>query len=69
MYGLPPDPVVTTQDLPSMWRWAGVAAGVVAAGVAVAFAGRSQVTEQLQVPPAEFESYYGRPDPQGDPLA
>ena len=41
VYGLPPDPVVTTKDLPSMWRWAGVAAGVLAAGVAVAFAGRS----------------------------
>jgi formate dehydrogenase iron-sulfur subunit len=40
VYGLPPDPVVTTKDLPSMWRWAGLAAGVVAAGVAVAFAGR-----------------------------
>jgi formate dehydrogenase iron-sulfur subunit len=37
VYGLPPDPVVTTRDLPRMWRWAGVAAGVLAAGVAVAF--------------------------------
>jgi formate dehydrogenase iron-sulfur subunit len=41
VYGLPPDPVVTTRDLPRMWRWAGMAAGVLAAGVAVAFAGRS----------------------------
>ena len=40
VYGLPPDPVVTTRDLPSMWRWAGAAAAVLAAGVAVAFAGR-----------------------------
>jgi formate dehydrogenase iron-sulfur subunit len=40
VYGLPPDPVVTTKDLPRMWRWAGVAAGALAAGVAVAFAGR-----------------------------
>ncbi|HEY2507938.1 MAG TPA: 4Fe-4S dicluster domain-containing protein [Streptosporangiaceae bacterium] len=40
VYGLPPDPVVTTRDLPRMWRWAGVAAGVLAAGVAVAFTGR-----------------------------
>jgi formate dehydrogenase iron-sulfur subunit len=40
VYGLPPDPVVTTRDLPSMWRRAGVAAAVLAAGVAVAFAGR-----------------------------
>ncbi len=41
VYGLPPDPVVTTRDLPKMWRWAGLAAGVVVAGVAVAFAGKS----------------------------
>jgi formate dehydrogenase iron-sulfur subunit len=39
VYGLPPDPVVTTRDLPRMWRWAGAAAGVLAAGVAIAFAG------------------------------
>ena len=32
VYGLPPDPVVTTRDLPRMWRRAGVAA----AGLAVA---------------------------------
>ncbi len=40
VYGLPPDPVVTTRDLPAMWRWAGVAAGVVLVGVAAAVAGR-----------------------------
>lgn len=40
VYGLPPDPVVTTRDLPAMWRWAGIAAGVLAAGVVTAFAGR-----------------------------
>ncbi|HEY2315413.1 MAG TPA: 4Fe-4S dicluster domain-containing protein, partial [Streptosporangiaceae bacterium] len=40
VYGLPPAPVVTTKDLPSMWRWAGAGAAVLAAGVAVAFAGR-----------------------------
>jgi formate dehydrogenase iron-sulfur subunit len=40
VYGLPPEPVVTTQDLPSMWRHAGVAAAMMMAGVAVAFAGR-----------------------------
>jgi formate dehydrogenase iron-sulfur subunit len=40
VYGLPPDQVVTTRDLPSMWRWAGAAAAVLAAGVAVAFSGR-----------------------------
>src|SRR5580704_7617074 len=42
VYGLPPDPVVTTKDLPSMWRWAGGAAALLAAGVVVAFAGRRQ---------------------------
>ncbi|GLW25152.1 ferredoxin [Microbispora amethystogenes] len=39
-YGLPPDPVVTTRDLPAMWRWAGGAALALAAGVAVCFAAR-----------------------------
>jgi formate dehydrogenase iron-sulfur subunit len=39
VYGLPPDPVVTTRDLPSMWRLAGLAACALAAGVATAFAG------------------------------
>jgi formate dehydrogenase iron-sulfur subunit len=34
VYGLPPDPVVTTRDLPAMWRHAGAAAA--AAGVALA---------------------------------
>jgi formate dehydrogenase iron-sulfur subunit len=39
VYGLPPDPIVTTQDLPSMWRHAAAAALSVGAGVALAFAG------------------------------
>jgi formate dehydrogenase iron-sulfur subunit len=38
-YGLPPDPVVTTRDLPDMYRTAAVAAGALLAGVAAAFAG------------------------------
>jgi formate dehydrogenase iron-sulfur subunit len=42
VYGLPPDPVVTTRDLPDMWRWAGRAAFTMAAAVAVAFLGRSR---------------------------
>jgi formate dehydrogenase iron-sulfur subunit len=37
-YGLPPDPVVTTRDLPSMWRHAGVAAAAMAGIAAAAFA-------------------------------
>jgi formate dehydrogenase iron-sulfur subunit len=31
VYGLPPDPVVTTRDLPRMWRHVATAAGVLAA--------------------------------------
>jgi formate dehydrogenase iron-sulfur subunit len=41
VYGLPPDPVVTTRDLPAMWRRAGVAALTMAAAAAIAFFGRS----------------------------
>ena len=40
VYGLPPDPVVTTRDLPAMWRRAGVAALALAASAVAAFAGR-----------------------------
>lgn len=38
VYGLPPDPVVTTRDLPSMWRHAGVAAAALLGGLAAVFA-------------------------------
>ncbi|WP_327299150.1 MULTISPECIES: 4Fe-4S dicluster domain-containing protein [unclassified Streptomyces] len=38
VYGLPPAPVVTTRDLPSMWRHAGVAAATVLGGIATVFA-------------------------------
>jgi formate dehydrogenase iron-sulfur subunit len=40
VYGLPPDPVVTTRDLPKMWRMAGVAALTMAGAVVAAFLGR-----------------------------
>jgi formate dehydrogenase iron-sulfur subunit len=40
VYGLPPDPVVTTRDLPGMWKAAGKAAGVLFAAVAVSVFGR-----------------------------
>jgi formate dehydrogenase iron-sulfur subunit len=36
-YGLPPDPVVTTHDLPSMWKHAGAAALLGVAGAVAAF--------------------------------
>ncbi len=38
VYGLPPDPVVTTRDLPAMWRHVGVAAAALAAGAVASFA-------------------------------
>jgi formate dehydrogenase iron-sulfur subunit len=41
VYGLPPAPVVTTRDLPDMWRRAGIAALTMAAAAAAAFVGRS----------------------------
>jgi formate dehydrogenase iron-sulfur subunit len=40
VYGLPPDPVVTTRDLPSMWRHAAAAAGSLVAAGALAFVRR-----------------------------
>ncbi|MGW1060078.1 4Fe-4S dicluster domain-containing protein [Micromonospora rubida] len=41
VYGLPPDPVVTTRDLPRMWKRAGLAALTMAAAAVVAFVGGS----------------------------
>jgi formate dehydrogenase iron-sulfur subunit len=40
VYGLPPDPVVTTRDLPAMWRHAGLAAATLLAGAVASFLGR-----------------------------
>jgi formate dehydrogenase iron-sulfur subunit len=40
VYGLPPDPEVTTRDLPAMWRHAGAAALTLLAGLAVTFLGK-----------------------------
>ena len=40
VYGLPPDPIVTTRDLPAMWKQAGWAALAMAAATVAAFAGR-----------------------------
>jgi formate dehydrogenase iron-sulfur subunit len=37
VYGLPPDPVSTTRDLPALWRAAALAAGTLAAAVAASF--------------------------------
>ena len=40
VYGLPPDPVVTTRDLPSMYRHMAAAAGFMVLGAVVAAVGR-----------------------------
>jgi formate dehydrogenase iron-sulfur subunit len=37
VYGLPPDPVVTTRDLPRMWKRAGLAAATLLAGAIAVF--------------------------------
>jgi len=39
VYGLPPDPVVTTRDLPEMWTTTAIAAAATVVGVALAFLG------------------------------
>ena len=39
VYGLPPDPVVTTRDLPGMWGRAALAAVGLAVGAIGAFVG------------------------------
>jgi len=41
VYGLPPDPVVTTRDLGAMWRRAGLAAAAMAAVAVASFVGCS----------------------------
>jgi formate dehydrogenase iron-sulfur subunit len=40
VYGLPPDPVVSTRDLNAMWKQAALAALTLAAGAAASFLGR-----------------------------
>jgi formate dehydrogenase iron-sulfur subunit len=42
VYGLPPDPVVTTSHLPEMWRTAAVATGALVIGVVAGFLGGSR---------------------------
>ena len=77
VYGLPPDPVVTTRDLPSMWRHAGAAA-LPPAGVAAAVAARrragpaarrpamsGRAASRPMVPDAEFTLLLRPADPQG----
>jgi formate dehydrogenase iron-sulfur subunit len=39
VYGMPPDPVVTTRDLPQMWRAAAVAAGALVMAIGGALVG------------------------------
>ncbi|HEY4918347.1 MAG TPA: 4Fe-4S dicluster domain-containing protein [Solirubrobacteraceae bacterium] len=40
VYGLPPDPIATTRDLPRMWRSAAIAAAGLIGAVGASFAGR-----------------------------
>jgi formate dehydrogenase iron-sulfur subunit len=40
VYGLPPEPVATTRDLPRMWRHAAIAAAGLLGAVGASFAGR-----------------------------
>ena len=42
VYGLPPDPVVPTKHLPRLWKTTALAATVMFAGLAAAFAGGSE---------------------------
>jgi formate dehydrogenase iron-sulfur subunit len=42
VYGLPPDPIVTTRDLPSMWKSAAAGAAMIVGVVASAFIGRKR---------------------------
>jgi formate dehydrogenase iron-sulfur subunit len=42
VYGLPPDPVVTTSHLPVMWKTAAVATGALVLGVVAGFLGGSR---------------------------
>jgi formate dehydrogenase iron-sulfur subunit len=39
VYGLPPDPVVTTRDLPSMWKRVALAGGAMIAGAVASYVG------------------------------
>jgi formate dehydrogenase iron-sulfur subunit len=40
VYGLPPDPIVTTRDLPAMWKAAAAGAAMIVGVVASSFLGR-----------------------------
>ncbi|MDX6427008.1 MAG: formate dehydrogenase iron-sulfur subunit [Gaiellaceae bacterium] len=42
VYGLPPDPVVPTKHLPRLWKTTALAAAVMFAGIAAAFAGGAE---------------------------
>src|SRR3954469_19588333 len=46
VYGLPPDPVVTTRDLPGMWRHAAAAALTLLGGIAATYAATATATRR-----------------------
>ena len=43
VYGLPPDPVVTTRDIPSMYKHAGLAAATLLGGLAAVFTAHGRI--------------------------
>lgn len=47
VYGLPPDSVVTTRDLSSVWRHVGAAAATMAAAAVTAFAAAAVAGRRL----------------------
>ncbi|WP_418605670.1 4Fe-4S dicluster domain-containing protein [Georgenia sp. SUBG003] len=67
VYGLPPDPVVTTRDLPHMFNRAGMAGLALLAGAALAFVGGAPVSgTTAERPDAVGRSAAGgRPDAAG----
>ena len=66
VYGLPPDPVATTRDLPGIWKSTARRGGALGAGVAGRLRGPAAMSPAQRarapmVPRAKPRSYYGRP--------
>jgi len=65
VYGLPPDPVVTTRDLPDMWRHAGAAALALLGGAAALFAAHGSAGRRRPGGPARLLGLLGAPVSKG----
>ncbi len=61
VYGLPPDPVVTTSHLPAMWATAFAAGAALVAGVAAAFLGGSEMSPDPRTGVEPLGSHDGKP--------